>query len=93
MILSLTDGEADALSLTGRTPEPVERFVVDLFTGKGTAVVTNVPGPTRPVYLAGNAVRAVMVWAPTSGHIGIELGALSGRRPVRPSARRAVPGR
>ena len=114
------------LSLTGRTPEPVERFVVNLFTGKGTAVVTNVPGPPQPVYLAGIPVRAVMVWAPTSGHIGMsvsifsyrgevtiglmvdaalipdpghvltglerELGALSGRRPVRASARQAVAG-
>ncbi len=42
-------------SLTGLTPEPVERRIIDLFTGKGTAVMTNVPGPREPVYLAGTS--------------------------------------
>jgi WS/DGAT/MGAT family acyltransferase len=65
------------LSATGLTPEPVERRVVDLFTGKGTAVVTNVPGPSEPVYLAGTPVRAVLVWAPTSGHIGMSVSIFS----------------
>ena len=65
------------LSATGLAPEPVERMIVDLFTGKGTAVVTNVPGPTEPVYLAGTPVRAVLVWAPTSGHIGMSVSVFS----------------
>ena len=33
------------LSLTGLTPEPVERRIIDMFSAKGTAVITNVPGP------------------------------------------------
>lgn len=70
------------LSATGLTPEPVERRIVDLFTGKGTAVVTNVPGPTRAVYLAGVAVRGVLVWAPTSGHIGMSVSVFSYRGEV-----------
>jgi diacylglycerol O-acyltransferase len=65
------------LSATGLTPEPVERRIVDLFTGKGTAIVTNVPGPSEPVYLAGTPVRAVLVWAPTSGHIGTSVSVFS----------------
>jgi len=67
------------LSATGLTPEPVERKIVDLFTGKGTAIVTNVPGPTKPVYLAGVPVRGVLVWAPTSGHIGMSVSIFSYR--------------
>ncbi len=70
------------LSATGLTPEPVERRVVDLFTGKGTAIVTNVPGPSEPVYFAGTPVRAVLVWAPTSGHIGMSVSMFSYRGEV-----------
>ena len=53
-----------------------------MFTGKGTAVVTNVPGPTRAVYLAGVPVRGVLVWAPTSGHIGMSVSVFSYRGEV-----------
>ncbi len=70
------------LSLTGLTPEPVERRIVDIFSAKGTAVMTNVPGPAEPVYLAGTPVRTVLVWAPTSGHIGMSLSIFSYRHEV-----------
>jgi diacylglycerol O-acyltransferase / wax synthase len=72
----------ELLSITGRTPEPVERRIVDLFTTKGTAVMTNVPGPKEPVYLAGAPVRTVLVWAPTSGHIGMSVSIFSYRGEV-----------
>jgi WS/DGAT/MGAT family acyltransferase len=65
------------LSAIGLTPEPIERRIVDLFTGKGTAIVTNVPGPSEPVYLAGTPVCAVLIWAPTSGHIGMSVSIFS----------------
>jgi hypothetical protein len=59
------------LSIAGLAPEAIERRIVDLFSGKGTAVMTNVPGPRVPVSLAGVPVRTALVWAPTSGHIGL----------------------
>jgi diacylglycerol O-acyltransferase len=70
------------LSAIGLTPEPVERRIVDLFSAKGTAVMTNVPGPKEPVYLAGTPVRAVLAWAPTSGHIGMSVSIFSYRGEV-----------
>ena len=70
------------LSAIGMTPEPIERRIVDLFSAKGTAVMTNVPGPREPVYLAGTPVRAVLVWAPTSGHIGMSVSIFSYRGEV-----------
>jgi diacylglycerol O-acyltransferase len=72
----------ELLSITGLTPEPLERRIVDLFSGKGTAVMTNVPGPKEPVYLAGAPVRTVLVWAPTSGHIGMSVSIFSYRGEV-----------
>jgi diacylglycerol O-acyltransferase / wax synthase len=70
------------LSAMGFTPEPVERRIVDLFSSKGTAVMTNVPGPRAPVYLAGTPVSGVLVWAPTSGHIGMSVSIFSYRGEV-----------
>ena len=70
------------LSVTGLTPEPVERRIIDMFSAKSTAVITNVPGPSEPVYLAGTAVRTVLVWAPTSGHMGMSVSIFSYRGEV-----------
>jgi diacylglycerol O-acyltransferase / wax synthase len=72
----------ELLSLTGLAPEPIERKVVDLFSGKGTAVMTDVPGPVEPVYLAGTPIRTVLIWAPTSGHIGMSVSIFSYRGEV-----------
>jgi diacylglycerol O-acyltransferase len=70
------------LSLLGLTPEPIERRIVDMLSAKGTAVLTNVPGPSDPVYLAGSPIRTVLVWAPTSGHIGMSVSIFSYRGEV-----------
>ena len=51
------------LGAIGRAPAQVERLVVEQFTAKATAVMTNVPGPRRAVYFAGRPVRGVLVAA------------------------------
>ena len=70
------------LSLTGLTPEPIERRIVDVLSAKSTAVITNVPGPREPVYLAGVPIRTVLVWAPTSGHMSTSVSIFSYRGEV-----------
>ncbi len=65
------------LDAMGRTPEGLEQRVIDLFTAKGTAVVTNVPGPREPVYLAGTKVAGVLVWAPCSGDVSMTISIFS----------------
>jgi len=63
--------------LLGRTPALVERWIVDFFGSKATAVFTNVPGPREVVTMAGVPVRGVMVWVPQSGPIGLGLSIFS----------------
>ncbi len=70
------------LQAVGRTPNSVESRVVDIFTAKASAVMTNVPGPSEIVYLAGSPVRAVLVWAPTSGSVGLSVSIFSYRGEV-----------
>jgi diacylglycerol O-acyltransferase / wax synthase len=65
------------LSVTGMTPVQIERVIVDVFASKGSLVLTNVPGPTRPVYLAGTKVAGVLGWVPASGGIAIGVSIFS----------------
>jgi diacylglycerol O-acyltransferase len=70
------------LGAVGTTPPQLEKRIIDVFSSKGTAVMTNVPGPPEPVYLAGVPVRAVLVWAPTSGSVGMSVSIFSYRGEV-----------
>jgi diacylglycerol O-acyltransferase / wax synthase len=65
------------LEAVGRAPVQLEKRLIDLFTAKGTAVMTNVPGPRQPVYLAGTPVRGVLVWAPCSGSVSMSVSIFS----------------
>jgi diacylglycerol O-acyltransferase len=65
------------LEVIGLTPPEVESRLVDVFTAKATAVMTNVPGPGETVYLAGSPLRTVLVWAPTAGSVGMSVSIFS----------------
>ena len=65
------------LQAMGAVPSQIESRAVDLFSAKGTAVMTNVPGPRQPIHLAGSHVQAVLVWAPASGSVGMSVSILS----------------
>lgn len=59
------------LQAMGRAPVPVTRALVKVLAAKGTLIVTNVPGPRSPVYLAGTRLAGLMFWVPQSGKVGL----------------------
>jgi WS/DGAT/MGAT family acyltransferase len=65
------------LGLIGMTPVPVEQRLIEVFTPKTTAVMTNVPGPREPVYFAGSQVAGVLGWVPAGGEIGMGVSIFS----------------
>lgn len=65
------------LDLFGRGPDMLERRAMKLLSHKASAVLTNVPGPKEPVYLAGARLKQPMFWVPQSGDIGIGMSVLS----------------
>lgn len=65
------------LEATGLTPTELERRIIDFFTAKASAVMTNVPGPRETVYLAGAPLRTVLIWAPTAGSVGMSVSIFS----------------
>jgi diacylglycerol O-acyltransferase / wax synthase len=46
----------------------VYRASVDLLANRAIGVLTNVPGPPMPVYVAGERVEGMVGWAPLSGN-------------------------
>ena len=65
------------LGALGAAPAAIEQRLLELFSAAGSAVMTNVPGPREPVYLAGTPVRGVLVWAPTSGSVSMSVSIFS----------------
>ncbi|MFO1288555.1 MAG: WS/DGAT domain-containing protein, partial [Rubrivivax sp.] len=65
------------LSLTGLFIKPVQDMVLGLFAKKTTAVMTNVPGPAKPLMFCGSTLRQTMFWVPSSGDIGVGVSVLS----------------
>jgi diacylglycerol O-acyltransferase len=65
------------LSVMGLAPVEVERLGLRFFGSKATAVLTNVPGPREPLYLAGRKLEKIMFWVPQSGHLALGISILS----------------
>ena len=54
-------------------PYGVSRRLIDFFANKCTSVITNVPGPQRPLSLGGRRLRTLMFWVPQRADIGIGI--------------------
>ncbi|MHB8447221.1 MAG: WS/DGAT/MGAT family O-acyltransferase [Rudaea sp.] len=65
------------LAAVGVAPAALQRMALDLFSRKASTVATNVPGPKKPLYLAGVEVKELMFWVPQNGTIGMGVSILS----------------
>ena len=65
------------LGAVGMAPKFAQGKVLALLASKATAVMTNVPGATQPIYLAGAKLEQPLFWVPQSGDIGMGLSILS----------------
>lgn len=65
------------LDLLGRGPDLLGRRALKLLSQKASAVLTNVPGPKKPVYLAGSKLKQPMFWVPQTGGIGVGMSIFS----------------
>ena len=65
------------LGVVGSLPKMVQDQVLAIFGNKSTAVMTNVPGPSVPIKMAGETLSRVMFWVPQSGDIGMGVSILS----------------
>ncbi len=59
------------LAAMGAGPHVLQERLLALLAKNATAVMTNVPGPREPLYLAGTRIDRLMFWVPQSGDIGM----------------------
>jgi diacylglycerol O-acyltransferase / wax synthase len=69
------------LTLVGALPMVAGRLAVGLVGRAASAVVTNVPGPKRPLRLNGTELDSVVFWVPQAGRIavGVSIFSYAGR--------------
>lgn len=65
------------LAALGMAPAFVQKPAFELFSRKASAVMTNVPGPQKPLYFGGSRVEEMMFWVPQTGSIGMGASILS----------------
>ncbi len=65
------------LAALGMGPQALQKPMLDMMSRKASTVLTNVPGPRKPLYIAGTEIREMMFWVPQNGTIGMGISILS----------------
>jgi WS/DGAT/MGAT family acyltransferase len=65
------------LGAIGLLPAAVQEPVIELFSRKGSAVVSNVPGPAEPLYLCRQRISEMYFWVPQAGSMGVGVSLFS----------------
>ncbi|KZZ46318.1 hypothetical protein A3758_37075 [Oleiphilus sp. HI0118] len=65
------------LYAAGLLPKGMQRALTESFGNKTTAVMSNVPGPREPRFIAGSRIKEQMFWVPQTGDLGIGLSIIS----------------
>jgi WS/DGAT/MGAT family acyltransferase len=65
------------LAAMGSGPKALQDVLLQALARNATGVMTNVPGPQEPLYLAGAAIDSLMFWVPQSGDIGMGVSIIS----------------
>jgi len=65
------------LAVAGVLIKPAQDAMLNLFSKKTTAVMTNVPGPREKLQFCGSTVEQTLFWVPQSGTVGLGVSILS----------------
>ena len=57
--------------------KPAQDAMLNLFSKKTTAVMTNVPGPREKLTFCGATLEQSLAWVPASGDVGLGVSILS----------------
>ena len=65
------------LAAMGAGPKMLQEQLLHALSRNASAVMTNVPGPSQPLYFAGAKIERFLFWVPQSGDIGMGVSILS----------------
>eukprot|EP00002_Diphylleia_rotans_P002713 TRINITY_DN11727_c0_g1_i2.p1 TRINITY_DN11727_c0_g1~~TRINITY_DN11727_c0_g1_i2.p1 ORF type:complete len:533 (+),score=96.05 TRINITY_DN11727_c0_g1_i2:75-1673(+) len=58
-------------------PLGLVRIIFRYYSQMATIIMSNVPGPTVPLYFAGHRIKQVIAWVPQSGTVGLGISIIS----------------
>jgi hypothetical protein len=67
----------ELLNIIGMFPGELADRVTQFFSSKAACVLTNVPGPRQPIFMAGVELKRIMFWVPQTGQIGMGISIIS----------------
>jgi diacylglycerol O-acyltransferase len=65
------------LSTVGFMPPGIAKNLAHYFSNKASGILTNVPGPRKPLYFAGSEIKNLMFWVPRAGDVGLGVSIMS----------------
>ncbi len=65
------------LSVMGVGPRIVQASAMRTLSKKATVVMTNVPGPQKPLFFGGAKISELMFWVPQAGSVGMGMSIIS----------------
>ena len=65
------------LAVAGTLVKPAQEALLNLFSKKTSAVMTNVPGPAQKLKFCGSTLEQSLFWVPQSGTVGLGVSILS----------------
>jgi hypothetical protein len=65
------------LGAMGFSTQMVQAAAMRMIGSKATTLLTHLPGPPIPLYLAGQPIESLMFWLPPSGRLGLSLSIVS----------------
>jgi len=71
------------LEVSGNVPEPVQQYLMSVFEGVATGIVTNVPGPVGGAEFAGKKIGDMIFWVPQANGQGLGISIISYNGTVR----------
>jgi WS/DGAT/MGAT family acyltransferase len=67
----------DMLGAMGFSTQMIQEAAMRMIGAKATTLLTHLPGPPIPLYLAGQPIESLMFWLPPSGRLGLSLSIVS----------------
>jgi diacylglycerol O-acyltransferase / wax synthase len=67
----------EVLNVLGMLPGPLSRMTSRWLASKASCILTNVPGPRRPVYFQQERIDRMMFWVPQSRGVGLGISIFS----------------
>ncbi|MGK0290951.1 MAG: diacylglycerol O-acyltransferase, partial [bacterium] len=65
------------MNFLGTVPKLVQKNIVNQLSKKASSTISNIPGPSHPLFFAGKEITEFVYWVAQTGHLGLGISLLS----------------